>query len=352
VSPRSYGVALRRTEHLRLQMHADSPDPGAWRAWVNESNRPIAIDLFCGAGGLSHGLESAGYRVALAVDTDDWALETHRHNFEGPALNLDLSSPQARDQLIARLDGVNIDLVAGGPPCQPFSRAGRSKIRSLVEQGLRASDDSRQELWRAFLDIVERVRPRTVLMENVPDMALGDDGAVLRVMISRLETSGYDVDARIVDAWLHGVPQHRQRLILIGVQKGAPVWPQPCDMVTLREAIGDLPKLRVRADHEIGAEVLPYDGPLSDFARRARKRCGDDTEAAVFDHCTRAVRSDDLEAFRLMKPGTLYTDLPKHLQRYRADIFDDKYNLNRTGFLGDSIALKRGWSHGRDQVAA
>lgn len=328
MTSRAYGVTIRRSAPLRLPMHPDAPDHGEWHAWVEGSERPIAIDLFSGAGGLSEGLEAAGYRVALAVDVDPWALETHAHNFAGRALCLDLASEEARDGVVRMFDGLPVDLVAGGPPCQPFSRAGRSKIRSLVEVGVRDEADLRKELWRAFLDVVERIRPRSVLMENVPDMALGDDTVVLRQMLHRLETLGYEVDARIVDTWVHGVPQHRQRLILVGVRDGGIFrWPDPVEQVTVHDAIGDLPILAVEADSPIGSEVLPYEGePAGDFARRARKRCVGDAALVVHDHLTRAVRADDLEAFRLMTPGTLYSDLPEHMKRYRDDIFDDKYN--------------------------
>lgn len=306
-------------------MHPDAPTHGDYRDWLLRSDRPLAIDLFCGAGGLSLGLEAAGYRVALAVDLDDWALETHSHNFEGIALKLDLGDPIVRNEIVELFDGVDVALVAGGPPCQPYSRAGRSKIRSLVENGTRDPEDNRRELWKAFLDIVVRIRPRAVLMENVPDMALNDDMSVLRLMFSQLETAGYEVDAKIVHAWHYGVPQHRQRLVLVGVRDGrAFSWPKKVEPVKLWDAIGDLPVLDPKC--EVGAEVLPYQGPLSDFQRKARKRCDGDTEGLIFDHLTRAVRSDDLEVFKLMKPGTLYSDLPEELRRYRADIFDDKYN--------------------------
>jgi DNA (cytosine-5)-methyltransferase 1 len=322
----SYGVAVRRSEALRLSMHPDAPSQGEYRSWMLRSDRPLAIDLFSGAGGLSYGLEAAGYRVALAVDLDDWALETHAHNFEGVALQLDLGDPDVRDSIVALFEGVDVALVAGGPPCQPYSRAGRSKIRSLVNDGAREAEDHRRELWRAFLDIAERIRPRAVLMENVPDMALGDDMAVMRHMLARLEAAGYEADARIIDTWEHGVPQHRQRLVILGIRDGgAVVWPEPGEPVTLRDAIGDLPVLDP-TEEEVGSTVLPYDGPVSDFQRRARKQCERESADVVYDHLTRQVRPDDLEAFRLMKPGTLYSDLPEELRRYRADIFDDKYN--------------------------
>ena len=321
-----YGVPMRRSDPLRLPMHPNAPDQAAWREWMRCSRRPLAIDLFSGAGGLSLGLEAAGYRVALAADNDEWALETHAHNFEGLALCLDLGDPAARDGIVALFEGIDVDLLAGGPPCQPYSRAGRSKIRSLVESGARDARDHRRELWGAFLDIAERIRPGAILMENVPDMALGDDAAVIRHMIGRLEQAGYNADARLVDTWLHGVPQHRQRLVLVGLRGGRSfTWPKGRRRVTLREAIGDLPVLDPTG-HEVGAAVLPYDWPRSKFQRMARSRCGGDEAHVVFDHVTRPVRRDDLKAFQLMKPGTLYSDLPRRLRRYRADIFDDKYN--------------------------
>jgi DNA (cytosine-5)-methyltransferase 1 len=293
---------------------------------MQASERPIAIDLFSGAGGLSYGLESAGYRVALAADIDEWALETHAHNFEGVALHLDLGDKDVRDNIVKLLDGIDVALVAGGPPCQPYSRAGRSKIRSLVQLGSRDAEDHRRELWRAFLDIVESVQPRAVLMENVPDMALADDMAVVRHMLARLEEAGYEADARIVDTWLYGVPQHRQRLAIVGVRDGkAFSWPDHLEKVTLRDAISDLPVLDP-TEEEVGSVVMEYQGPESDFQRWARKLCDGEAAELIFDHVTRTVRADDLEAFRLMKPGSLYSDLPEELRRYRADIFDDKYN--------------------------
>ena len=328
MSARKYMITQRRTVPLRLARHQDAPAEESWDAWVRESDRPIAIDLFCGAGGLSHGLEAAGYRVALSIDLDRWALETHAHKLPGLAVGLDLGVEEAREAVVAKLDGVEVDLIAGGPPCQPYSRAGRSKIRDLVDQGVRSQFDHRKELWRAFLDVVERIRPRAVLMENVPDMALGDDMLVLRTMVDRLEGAGYGVDARILDAWRYGVPQHRQRLILVGLRDGETFkWPGPLERVTVRDAIGDLPILEVAPDTTIGEEVMDYEAlEPSDFAKRARKECVGDAAWVVHDHHTRSVRFDDFEAFKLMSAGTLYSDLPDDLKRYRDDIFNDKYN--------------------------
>ncbi len=345
---REYKVAHRRSDPLHLDPHPDTPEESDWSDWVQGLTAPIAVDLFCGAGGLSCGLEAAGWQVVLAADSDEWALESHGHNVAGRALHLDLSEQRDRDALVEVLDGVDVGLVAGGPPCQPFSRAGHSKIRSLVQQGVRSGEDSRRELWRAFLEIVEAVRPHAVLMENVPDMALGDGFTVLRKMIERLGKAGYEAEARIVDTWRFGVPQHRQRLILVGLRNGAVfAWPGESAQATVRDAIWDLPRLHVAPNTQIGASEMGYgaaaacrDGhpsamgeaagngaaPLSGFAAQARERCAGDNPGIVYDHQTRAVRADDFEAFKLMDGHTLYSDLPESLKRYRDDIFDDKYN--------------------------
>jgi DNA (cytosine-5)-methyltransferase 1 len=91
-------------------------------------------------------------------------------------------------------------------------------------------------------------------MENVPDMALGDDLMIIREITVRLEDIGYDVDARLLDAWHHGVPQHRQRMILIAVPEDRRFeWPEETEVVTLREAIGDLPKLKDTGGREMPA---------------------------------------------------------------------------------------------------
>lgn len=285
--------------------------------------RPRAVDLFAGGGGLSLGVERAGFRVILAVDTDERSLETHRHNFPAAAEAIDLSKVSGVERVVERLQGIPIALIAGGPPCQPYSRAGRSKIRSLVRAGARDANDRRRGLWQPFLQIVERVGPDAVLLENVPDMALGDEFAALREILDRLESSGYRPDARLVDAWRHGVPQHRQRLIIVAVRKGrAFEWPAQKPRVNVWDAIRDLPQIR----RTTGKEKTTYRGARTAFQRRARVGMDNGHSREVWDHVTRAVRDDDRDAFEMMRPHTRYSQLPEGLRRYRADIFDDKYN--------------------------
>jgi DNA (cytosine-5)-methyltransferase 1 len=327
VSPRRRtAVPHHRGAELRLPRHADAPDPtdlAAVRKWVRTRSHPTAIDLFSGAGGLSLGLQEAGFSVLLGADLDEHAVETHTANIGGLGYVGDLSDPT---ELMDHLQGWGIetvDLIAGGVPCQPFSRAGRSMIRNLVANGARSADDPRAELWQSFMTVVSELRPRAVLVENVPDLPSWDDGSVLMGFYDSLRESGYHVDARVLDAFQFGVPQHRARLILVALRdESAFDWPTTAAQITtLRDAIGDLPPVPPAQR----AERMPYFGPRTDFQRRMRIGVSATDSAFVWDHITRDIRPDDAEAFALLEEGQTYLDLPEHLRRYRSDIFTDKY---------------------------
>jgi DNA (cytosine-5)-methyltransferase 1 len=334
-----YGVRIKRSDSLELPPAEGGCTPETFAEWVGrrKDNELLAVDLFSGAGGLSLGLERAGWTVAAAVDADDRALETHAHNFSGLSLKMDLGDPAERDALVDLIGGTKIDLVAGGPPCQPFSRAGRSKIRSLVKEGKRDPHDHRKELWMAYLDIVSRLSPRAVLMENVPDMGFGDDFFVVRCIEQALEEAGYATQVRLVDAWNYGVPQHRKRLILLArkdVQEFT--WPAPeARKTTLLDAIGDLPELDVD-NKDYGGRERPYRMPrnISPFAREMRRGA---KKGLIHDHMTRAVRDDDKVIFEYMDSKTLYADLPAEYRRYSAEHFTDKYKKLDWGELSRSI---------------
>ena len=322
-----YRVKVRRGARIKLDPHPDSPDPRdgeAVRKWLESRPRPWAVDLFCGAGGLSLGLEEEGFSVVAAADSDPVSIETHAANIQGLTWRGDLSNP---DGFIEQLDewGIDsVDLVAGGPPCQPFSNAGASKIGDLVRRGHRQARDERADLWQSFFSIVDRLTPRAMLFENVPNFAQAQGGALLTALTDELRYRGYRVHVKVLDAWKYRVPQHRSRLFVIGVSKtGEFEWPEARGRrPKVRQAIGDLPV--VQADSR--EETLLYEGsPTTLLARKLRKGLKGTESLLIRDHVTRAVRLDDAEIFSLMQPGDTYLDVPEHLRRYRSDIFDDKY---------------------------
>jgi len=213
------------------------------------------------------------------------------------------------------------------------SRAGRSKIRSLVQAKVRSSDDARVDLWQTFVRIAERLSPTAVLLENVPDLATWNDGAILTGFCESLRSLGYETDARILNAFEHGVPQFRSRLFIVAMKGRITCdWPRTRNRPTLRDAIGDLPAVSPGQR----AERLPYTQPLTTLQRRLRRGVARNDRRWIDDHITRDVRADDAQAFALLSPGGTYIDLPDRLRRYRSDIFTDKYkrlewdNLCRT----------------------
>ena len=312
---------------VRLKRHERSPDPddaSAVRAWLRSRPRPWAIDLFCGAGGLSLGLEEAGYSVVAAADSNALAVESHAHNIEGLAWVGDLSNPA---EFLRRLDnwGIeDVDFLAGGPPCQPFSTAGMSKIGDLVRRGNRYPRDERVDLWRSFFAIIDRLNPRAMLLENVPNFAQAQGGATLIALVDELQSRGYGVHVQVLEAWRYRVPQHRSRLFVVAISGDRSFeWPKPIGRrPTVGQAIGDLPV--VEAD--VRDEVQIYEGPpTSVLAKLLRRGLRGSEGRLIRDHVTRAVRQDDAEIYRLLEPGDTYMDVPKHLRRYRSDIFGDKY---------------------------
>ncbi len=339
-----YGVKLVRGPFVQLAPNPEECDESGfleYTAGLREDGCRLAADLFSGAGGLSFGLETAGYRVVLGIDSDREATETHRHHFGGLTLDWDLGDPLLITRVGNLIKDAGIDLLAGGPPCQPFSRAGRNKIRHRILNGFTDPSEERRHLWRSFLEIVMIAQPSAVLMENVPDMVLDKDMFILRTMVHELESLGYAVEERVVDTSQYWVPQFRQRLILVALRnRRAFTWPAPeTDQVTVWNAIGDLPSVEGGWRPEGGAAGwAPYEAaPTNAFQRRMREGMGGDDSNRVYDQITRPVREDDKIAFQHMDANTLYSDLPEHLRRYRADIFDDKYKRLEENGLSRTI---------------
>lgn len=329
-----YGVRLVRGPFLSLsphETHCGSEDD--FLQFVLELRRrdprvKLAADLFSGGGGLSLGLQQAGFNVILAADHYPEAIETHTHHFPGLSVGWDLAGAAEIETIASLITRARIDLVAGGPPCQPFSKAGRSMIRHRVHHGLRDPHDERRDLWRSFLEVVRLSLPSAVLMENVPDMALDKEMFILRNMVEELEQLGYSVEEKVVDTWRYGVPQFRQRLLLVALRDQVEFrWPdESSERVSVWNAIGDMPEVDGGWRPAGGAQGwIPYGGPQTSFQRRMRDGVAEADREKLFDHITRPVREDDAQAFSVMNASTKYSDLPAEMKRYRDDIFDDKY---------------------------
>ena len=184
--------------------------------------RPIAIDLFSGAGGMSLGFEQAGFDVAAAVEIDPIHCAVHEFNFPNTAVIsrsvVGLSASEIR--LRGKIGKKPIDCVFGGPPCQGFSMIGH-----------RVLDDPRNQLVLEFVRLVSELGAKSFVFENVKGLTVGGQKVVLEEIVEAFDKAGYDVRLpwQVLDAAFFGVPQHRQRLILMGVKKGEklPSYPFP-----------------------------------------------------------------------------------------------------------------------------
>lgn len=198
--------------------------------------RPIAIDLFSGAGGLSLAFEQAGFDIAAAVEIDPIHCAIHHYNFPNSkvicASVVDLTGDDIRAR--AGIRDREVDVLCGGAPCQGFSLIGR-----------RAMDDPRNQLVFHFVRLMRELRPKYVVFENVKGLTVGTHKKFLDEIVDEIKAAGYEVllPWKVLNAADFGVPQDRKRLFLIGALKGStlPKYPKGEKCVTVKQAIGDLP---------------------------------------------------------------------------------------------------------------
>lgn len=170
---------------------------------------PTCIDLFSGAGGLSLGLKMAGWKTLVASDYDQAACATFRRNFE----SVEVIAGDVRAAEWSHLKG-KVDLVAGGPPCQPFSVAGNQK----------AHQDER-DMLPEFVRAVREIMPKMLLMENVAGLTTVKNLPYFELKLAELTDLGYDVHFKVLNAADFGVPQGRLRVIVLGSLAGKPSFP-------------------------------------------------------------------------------------------------------------------------------
>lgn len=228
--------------------------------------KPIALDLFSGCGGLTLGLKQGGFKVLGAVDNDPLSVETYRVNHpEVTVWNEDIRKlDPVLIQSTLKLETGDLDLLAGCPPCQGFST-----MRTL--NGARYIDDSRNDLLFDFMRFVYALRPKAVMIENVPGL---EQDWRFSIFWNLMEKTGYVGDKGVFNAAMFGVPQRRHRLIyLAGLQKSIPFAEPTDDLMTVSEAIGGLPKAGTSGDalHDLPERRSPR---IMELIRRIPKDGG------------------------------------------------------------------------------
>lgn len=232
---------------------------------ASRNGKPKAIDLFCGAGGLSAGLRKAGFEVLGAVELSSLAAKAYRLNHSQTTVweqNIRSLSPQTVVDTL-EIEPGDLDLLAGCPPCQGFS-----SMRTL--RRVTSVEDKRNSLVAQFGRFAEALKPKAVMMENVPGLA--DDHRLERLM-KRLIKLGYVLTTDILDAADYGVPQRRKRFVMIGMLgRKIEFAKKDPERRTVRQAIGMLVPVTVSPDplHAHGErrseevqrriEAVPVDG--------------------------------------------------------------------------------------------
>lgn len=219
------------------------------------------IDLFCGCGGFSLGLEKAGLSGLAAIDFNKEAIEVFQKNLSQIPyiLQADLTKLTPK-QLAVKISANTVDVIVGGPPCQGFST-----VRQVdgANHGRRIVEDKRRYLYQDFLKYVEFFKPKIFVMENVLGIRSASGGEHFRRVQEKARTIGYRVHAQVENCVDLGLPQKRRRQLFIGTRTDLPDYfrpeikpsPRACKHPTLWQAIGDLPPVQAGA----GTEISDYD---------------------------------------------------------------------------------------------
>lgn len=356
---------------------------------------PRVLDLFSGCGGLSLGFRRAGYEIVAAVEFDSHAAKSHGQNFHPEdachAIARDITAtPPAKlaEALGLGETALAVDVLVGGPPCQAFARVGRSKLREVAEHPEAFRHDARARLYIEYLRYVEACAPLAVVMENVPDM-LNHGGHNLAEEIAEvLAAKGYVCRYSLLNAAFYGVPQMRERMILIAIHKevaNSIRLPEPthwidlpagytgtravalkllgalnaagdahhyCEppaatddlpaAVTAEEAIGDLPAMDARRMLAAGTLrrgrrafdiAVPYHSIVkaNDYAARMRSWPDFEGKSALYDHVIRYLPRD-YQIFAGLKAGDQYPEA----HRYAVSLFEERLAERRAG--GEKIS--------------
>jgi len=298
---------------------------------------PSCGDLFAGAGGLSLGFEWAGFKTRFFNELDGTAAKTFSLNMPGSVpFVCPIQELEARDVLSeSGLVESELDVMIGGPPCQGFS----------INAPSRSSEDPRNNLFKHYVRLVlEGIRPKLVLMENVPGLISLEGGAALERIRAAFTDCGYSIGIAILNSAHYGVPQERWRLFLVGTREGLPdsLFPMPTHYsrrranfsraseyvlfpeavgpttqqslfgtmtllppVTVEDAIGDLPPIPSAG----GADDIAYSAPATCSYQTVMR----EGSTRIFNHVCSGLSDRNLERARHVPPGGSWRDIPFEL---------------------------------------
>lgn len=295
-----------------------------------KKQKHLLVDLFAGCGGLSTGMEQAGFTPWFVNEIVPTFCNTYKCNHKLPDSHYYVGDINQLNKDIAKFQDIlsDISIVCGGPPCQGFSTANRQRI----------IDDPRNNLYKAYLQFLSVVRPKFFVMENVRGMA--NKIEEIKQNFREYLGEGYQFDAAVLQAQDFGVPQNRKRLIMIGNRMGinpaeifAEIEKQKRPAFVLKDALEGLPELQARAEKGrsdiensiSGFSVCDFDYPKTDFYRFIN---GDRSLDKLYNHKNRYNNPRDIEIFSRLPQGgdSLHPSIADIMPYSRRNhIFKDKY---------------------------
>ena len=274
-----------------------------------------AIDLFCGCGGLSAGLRDAGFDILAGIDIEQNYIQTFTENFpDALSLCADVSKVNSLELLeMLNLKVGELDLLAGGPPCQGFSKN--------VPRSQRQLDSKNNALVKTFLEHCEVILPKWILMENVAEMRNGFGQHYTDEIVERLTNAGYQVTHGVHNAADYGIPQRRRRAFFMARRDG--IIPKEPEETHAKDASDDL--FRKRKPHitvwdaisdlrplKHGEGTSPdsyYTDPQNEYQTFIRNGCKE-----TFNHVAKKLKPTQFERISSLEPGQGIKDLPNHLR--------------------------------------
>jgi DNA (cytosine-5)-methyltransferase 1 len=258
------GQRLFSQDELTRVLSKGTESAKPWTVLNAPKSKLASIELFCGAGGLALGMHNAGINSKLLVDVDKDSISTINRN--RPKWNVQLAS-------VAEIDlhdyAGAIDVMAGGFPCQAFSYAGKSL----------GFEDTRGTLFYEYARLIEQVKPRLVIGENVKGLLNHDSGRTLNVITRTLETLGYRVAYKVLRSQFFDVPQKRERLIIFGIREDINadfMFPIEKDYtISLKSALYGVPKSpgqKYSAEKEQIMKLIPEGGYWRDLPDSLQRR--------------------------------------------------------------------------------
>ncbi|MCR5106716.1 MAG: DNA cytosine methyltransferase [Lachnospiraceae bacterium] len=306
------------------------------------------IDLFCGAGGFSCGLEQAGFTCIGGIELEEVIAKTHALNHKSSkTISGDIRNipPEKFAEIIGK---DHVDVIIGGPPCPTFSTIGDAKIRSVT--GKPTSEDPRNQLFLEYLKYVDFFRPEIFVIENVPTFITKYKGKIFNTAVQIIENIGKDDEGngegiyvvekpvQVLNAVYYGVPQTRRRMLLVAHKKtnASFCYPRPTHYydqedeeskklkpcVTMGDAIADLPTI---TDNWRVSEVeYSKFKRLSEYQKLMRQN---NPKKTVKNNICRMSNERAKKVFPHMAQGSKYMDLPPEIRQilpFREDIFKDR----------------------------